>query len=192
MPGLVGETAPNTFVVHLHPGEETPFVTLGETLKQELFRYLAAEAHQRGLRWTGPVTISFVPDATVTAGTSEVEARIVAAPNNATWRDVTLHTPTLYGVSGFAAGHTYPLRLPRCTIGRGPACDVRLGDPKVSHQHAAISWAVNSFCIEDLGSTAGTYRNDAIVSSPTLLRPGDHLRMGHSILRFDQPVPTHA
>ena len=53
------------------------------------------------------------------------------------------------------------------TIGR-EGCDVNLMDPEVSRRHATIRDQGGSLAIEDLGSTNGTYVNDARTTSPSL------------------------
>jgi predicted component of type VI protein secretion system len=63
------------------------------------------------------------------------------------------------------------------TIGR-EECDVNLVDPEVSRRHAAIRAADGSFAIEDLGSTNGTYVNDARITRATVLSHGDRVRLG--------------
>lgn len=188
-PGLVGQVAPNDFVVFLHPGEEAPFLAMGDSLQQELYHYLAAEARARDLRWVGPVRFRFAPAAQVDSGTFEVDARIESPATSSplTWRDITLHTPVLTGVEGFVAGQTYTVRVPTCTLGRAEDCDVRIGDPRVSHHHARITWQDDRFILEDLGSRAGTWVNDERFSGARTLSSGDRIRLGYSSLRWDVP-----
>jgi hypothetical protein len=182
--------APNEFFIHLHPGEELSFVALGDDLKQELFDYLAAEAKSRDLRWMGAVTFTFEPHPSVASGAVEVYAHIASASGTAPpdWREATLLAPSLVGLSGFAQGKHYPIRLPRSIVGRDETCDVRLGDPRVSHRHATISWHDDCFWIEDLGSKAGTTCNGRHLTGPMALRDGDVLGLGFSTLRFESPV----
>jgi predicted component of type VI protein secretion system len=67
------------------------------------------------------------------------------------------------------------------TIGR-EGCDVNLMDPEVSRRHATIrEEGGDSLAIEDLGSTNGTYVNGARISSVTVLRDGDTVRLGNTV-----------
>ena len=66
------------------------------------------------------------------------------------------------------------------TIGRED-CDVNLIDPEVSRRHATIRSADGSLAIEDLGSTNGTFVNDERITSVTVLRDGDSVRLGATV-----------
>jgi pSer/pThr/pTyr-binding forkhead associated (FHA) protein len=39
-------------------------------------------------------------------------------------------------------------------------------------------------CVEDLGSTNGTYLNEQRVSAPLVLRRGDQLKVGSTVLEL--------
>ncbi len=47
-------------------------------------------------------------------------------------------------------------------IGRDGQCDLVVDDRRVSRRHARISWGEGRFCVEDLGSTNGTYINNDV------------------------------
>jgi pSer/pThr/pTyr-binding forkhead associated (FHA) protein len=59
-----------------------------------------------------------------------------------------------------------------------------LDDPKTSSQHARVSWEDDSFVLEDLGSTNGTYVEGQRITRCSL-RGGEKLRMGDSVLVFE-------
>ena len=63
-------------------------------------------------------------------------------------------------------------------LGRGPASDIVLEDPRVSRQHARLWIDEHRMMVEDLGSKAGTVVNGQPVSGSVELRTGDHLRLG--------------
>lgn len=70
----------------------------------------------------------------------------------------------------------------RITLGRRAECDIQLLDPTVSGQHAMITETLGDIWIEDLGSTNGTYVNDALIRRH-LLRDGDLVEIGkHQLL----------
>jgi len=66
------------------------------------------------------------------------------------------------------------------TVGRDPACLLRLDDPKVSRRHAALEPAPGGLTIRDLGSLNGTWVNDGRITGERVLAPGDRIRIGGS------------
>lgn len=71
------------------------------------------------------------------------------------------------------------------TFGRDPACKVPLHDFGVSRQHARITPDENGdYILEDLRSTNGTRVNGVPVSSPRVLRDGEKIFVGDTVLRF--------
>jgi predicted component of type VI protein secretion system len=75
------------------------------------------------------------------------------------------------------------------TIGR-EGCDVNLMDPEVSRRHATIREQGENLAIEDLGSTNGTYVNDARISVVTVLREGDVVRLGNTVWTMRSTAPA--
>ncbi|MBK7826389.1 FHA domain-containing protein [Nannocystis sp.] len=77
------------------------------------------------------------------------------------------------------SGHT--LQLPaRCLIGRSRACDLVLGEPQVSSQHAALEWNGSKWEVCDLGSRNGTHVNGLRLAAGERvpIRRGAELRFG--------------
>jgi pSer/pThr/pTyr-binding forkhead associated (FHA) protein len=70
------------------------------------------------------------------------------------------------------------------TIGRGRQSDVVLSDPNVSRQHAEIRPRGGSWVITDLGSTNGSQLNGRRIDGSEVLRPGDEIELGASVLTF--------
>jgi S1-C subfamily serine protease len=69
------------------------------------------------------------------------------------------------------------------TIGRDPAADVFIDDPRASRPHARITVdAGGSATIEDLGSTNGTFVNGVRIQGPTPLRDADAIALGNTRL----------
>ena len=68
------------------------------------------------------------------------------------------------------------------TIGRAPGCHITVDDGFVSQLHARVFRRDDDFMIEDLGSTNGTYLNRHKVTAAVILRPGDHVQIGNTIL----------
>ena len=70
-------------------------------------------------------------------------------------------------------------------IGRSLQNDILLEDDFVSQKHARIFKKSNVFFLEDLGSTNGTYLGSQKVTEPTPLEPGDIIRIGQTVFRFE-------
>ena len=85
---------------------------------------------------------------------------------------------------GHESGIAYDLSE-EVTLGRGDV-EIRLEDPFASSAHARISREGHVVVIEDLGSTNGTYLNDAPLSGPKPLHDGDRIRIGDSEFQYLQ------
>ena len=70
-------------------------------------------------------------------------------------------------------------------LGRREHSDLELPDPHVSRAHAVIRKQSGAVWVEDLGSTGGTYVNDAQVSGAHALKHGDTVRFGTVEARFE-------
>jgi adenylate cyclase len=68
-------------------------------------------------------------------------------------------------------------------IGRDPENDLRLSDRSVSKWHALVRLVGGEYVIEDMGSLNGIFINGARIKK-AVLRNGDTLKLGHTILRF--------
>jgi hypothetical protein len=74
------------------------------------------------------------------------------------------------------------LVTPETLIGRDASCHVTIPDASVSHRHARVYHSDGEWYVEDLGSTNGTFVNDRPLTRPVVLRPGDTVTIGRSIL----------
>ena len=69
-------------------------------------------------------------------------------------------------------------------IGRADNCHLVLDDSYVSQVHARIFPRGDSFLVEDLGSTNGTYLNRQRITSPSELQRGDRVKIGKTVLEM--------
>lgn len=69
-------------------------------------------------------------------------------------------------------------------IGRGNSCRLVLDDTYVSTVHARIFAKADTYMLEDLGSTNGTYLNRKRVTSPVGLQRGDQVKIGKTVLEM--------
>lgn len=78
----------------------------------------------------------------------------------------------------------------RVTVGRSPACDVRIErDSEVSRLHAELQRVGDGWTVGDDGlSRNGTYVNAERIAGRRLLRDGDIIRIGRTTATFRQPL----
>jgi len=70
------------------------------------------------------------------------------------------------------------------TVGRAPECELRIEDTYASQQHARLFAKNDSWFVEDLGSTNGTFVNEQKLAAPAMLQPGDKVRVGQTTLEL--------
>lgn len=70
------------------------------------------------------------------------------------------------------------------TIGRSPTCTIVVNDTYVSSVHAKIFNKGRKWIVEDLGSTNGTYLGSQKINSPMILRLGESLRIGQTVIEL--------
>lgn len=87
---------------------------------------------------------------------------------------------TLTATAGRDAGKVWRETKPLLFIGRRNA-DVILDDQEASRQHAVIELHGDRFLLKDLGSTNGTYLDDARVSVAEI-KHGSQIRIGDTVL----------
>ncbi|HUJ57211.1 MAG TPA: FHA domain-containing protein [Kofleriaceae bacterium] len=84
-------------------------------------------------------------------------------------------------------GRTFPLPAEPVVVGRARECAIRIDRESISRRHARISYSVDGWCVEDLGSTNGCSVNDVAVTR-AILHDGDHLKVGVAILKLDAGI----
>lgn len=91
--------------------------------------------------------------------------------------------PGLTVISGpsFAPGAVFNIEGPM-TIGRGQGCNVAMPkDTFASSVHGRVYEHSNSWFVEDLDSTNGTFVNGKKISGPQVIVSGDRLQIGQTI-----------
>jgi len=83
---------------------------------------------------------------------------------------------------GPRTGQTFELSKPVVVIGREAGNDIVLEDPQVSRRHARLTQQGDSYVVEDLGSTNGSFINGHRVMGSTPLNPGDKLGLGDTVV----------
>ena len=105
-----------------------------------------------------------------------------AAPRTATRRAKKAPRKAVV-TEGTPKGKTFELG-DELMIGRADKCHLVIDDTYVSQLHARIFRRGESFIIEDLGSTNGTYLNRRRITAPTELQRGDRVKIGKSVLEM--------
>jgi len=171
--GVRGTVAPNQFTVALAPDDAERFAAHRDALARELADAVREYARDESYHFLGPVAVQLGVDEALRRGDFTVEGAIVQGADG--WR-ASLLLPD---------GTQVALTTDSALIGRLPDCLVHLSDPQSSRHHAEIRAGHDGFRLRDLSSTNGTYLNGvAVVEQP--LRDGDEIRIGTTVLRFQE------
>lgn len=84
-----------------------------------------------------------------------------------------------------------PLEKAVINIGRRSSSDVVLNDPMISRDHIQLRAEQGKYLIFDLSSTGGTFVNNRQIRS-AVLKPGDVIRLGKTLLVYNQELPGTA
>jgi hypothetical protein len=177
--------APNHFVFSLSAEDAERFEQAEQALVSELKQVVREAAAERGWGLVGPPEVEFQVDRSLSRGRFRCEASLVEGEPESP------ETATM-GAGGDASltvledgrpGRTYPLGRVSVTIGRLPECDIVIGDPGASRQHARVRFDGERFVLSDLGSTNGTLVND-VQADERALEDGDRVTIGSTILEF--------
>ena len=80
-------------------------------------------------------------------------------------------------------GRRYPL-ADELTVGRAAGCQVTIDDTFASQVHARLYRQDGQLYVEDLGSTNGTWLNREKVTGPVMMKRGDHLQVGNTVMEI--------
>jgi hypothetical protein len=92
--------------------------------------------------------------------------------------------PRLVVVAGPLTGTSIPLGESAVTIGRSPRATLVIEDDYCSSRHARVFLEGDTWMVEDLGSTNGTFLDDAKLTEPQWFAPGSRLTMGATSLEM--------
>lgn len=81
------------------------------------------------------------------------------------------------------AGRAYEL-ADEASIGRAAGCQITLDDTYASQIHARIHRRDGQWMLEDLGSTNGTWLNRHKVAGSMVVKPGDVIQIGNTVLEL--------
>lgn len=87
-------------------------------------------------------------------------------------------------VDGSLVGTVIPLGSTQVTIGRAADCSLVLDDDYASSHHTRLYPHEGTWVVEDLGSTNGTWIDRTRVTGPTVIAPGQPLRIGRTVIEL--------
>jgi len=103
--------------------------------------------------------------------------------------------PSLMITTGENAGTHFPIANRPLSIGRDPARDIQLIDPKVSRKHCLIRRRGDDYILQPFQSVNCVLINGSEISDEVVLRDRDKIELGDTTLRFrvaDDPNRTNA
>ena len=90
--------------------------------------------------------------------------------------------PFLVILAGGNVGEMYPLKQAETIIGRAQKATIRINDDGISRRHAKLTVEGGELHVEDLRSANGTLVNGEKLESKRLLRDGDKITLGSTIV----------
>ena len=95
--------------------------------------------------------------------------------------------------NGPGIGTEYAIEKNEVILGRDAGNDIVINDPEISRRHLRLTLDGNTYRIEDLGSTNGTFINGQRLAAPFVLRPNEVITLGEKVvLRFASMADSNA
>ena len=197
--------APNEYRVFLSQRDRERFAGYESALTAELAGYLLEHARRERLTLLSRPVIEFETDERLGLGEFGIQTRVAQPdeePVNAPAQAESGRTMVYSNAErvaepleerGRARAQTALLLIdgsrvvigPQgATVGRGRQADIVLNDPNISRKHAEIRPRGGSWVITDLESTNGSQLNGRRVDGTEVLRPGDEIELGASVMTF--------
>jgi hypothetical protein len=199
---------PNEYRVYLSPRDRERFAEYEDALISELTGYLLEHARRERLVLMSRPLVEFETDDRLGLGEFGIQTRVVnpepdeeeAPPPEEEASGRTMIYSTAGRVSEpleerarsrqqtallLMGGRRLVVGPGGATMGRSRQCDVTVDDPNVSRQHAEVRPRGGSWVLSDLGSTNGSRLNGHRVEGSEVLKPGDEIELGTTVLRFE-------
>jgi diguanylate cyclase (GGDEF)-like protein len=94
------------------------------------------------------------------------------------------HEAALVVIYGMDLGKKYNLDKKTVIVGRSSKCDIQVDQESISRNHVKLLNKDEDIALRDLGSTNGTYVNDKLMVTETILCDGDLIKIGRTIFKF--------
>jgi hypothetical protein len=196
---------PNEYRVYLSPRDRDRFAEYEQALVDELAGYLLEHARRERLALLSRPVVEFETDDRLGLGEFGIQTRISRPDEDEPDEPSAEHGRTMvYSAAGRVAepleerarvrarsallvanGRRTVVGPGGATIGRSRQCEVVIDDPNVSRQHAEIRPRGGSWVLTDLGSTNGSSLNGRRIMGPEVLKPGDEIELGTSVVTFE-------
>jgi Protein of unknown function (DUF3662)/FHA domain len=198
---------PNEYRVFLSPRDRQRFADYEDALAAELAGYLLEHARRERLALLSRPVIEFETDRRLGLGEFGIQTRVVQPPREPEPqrddRDLVGRTMVQSVAERVAEplqerarsrvqtallvldGNRLVVGPAGVTLGRSRQCDIVLDDPNVSRQHAEIRPRGDSWVLTDLGSTNGSLLNGRRIDGPEVVKPGDEIELGASVMKFE-------
>jgi hypothetical protein len=197
---------PNEYKVFLSPRDRERFADYEPALAGELAGYLLEHARRERLALLSRPVVEFETDDRLGLGEFGIQTAVVQ-PHDEPDREPAVEQSgrtMVYSSAGRVAapleeraharsqsallvmdGRRTVVGPGGVTIGRSRQADVVIDDPNVSRQHAEIRPRGGSWVLTDLGSTNGSSLNGRRIAGPEVLKPGDEIEIGTSVIAFE-------
>lgn len=93
-------------------------------------------------------------------------------------------TAHLAVTAGPLRGTTVPLASAPVLVGRSPTCTLVIDDDYCSSRHCRVYLEGDTWMVEDLGSTNGTFLGNRRIDDPVALPKGEKIRIGATSLEL--------
>jgi hypothetical protein len=199
---------PNEYRVYLSPRDRERFADYEDALVSELTGYLLEHARRERLVLMSRPVVEFETDDRLGLGEFGIQTRVVN-PEPEAEEDLPPEPESsgrtmVYSTAGRVAepleerarsrqqsalllmgGKRLVVGPGGATMGRSRQCDVTVDDPNVSRNHAEVRPRGGSWVVTDLGSTNGSRLNGRRIEGSEVLKPGDEIEVGTTMLRFE-------
>jgi len=171
-----GSSAVRSYVVRISKHDAVRLAAEREPLELQWARLVVALRSRAG-NGGSTVSVELREDGSLPVGTIAIDAE------RSDKRPTIAESVGLRVVRGIPVGAYFPLREDgrALVLGRDSACDIALGDPRVSRRHLQLKRDDAGVTFEDLGSANGTRLNGAAAARGHAVL-GDRFEIGDSIL----------
>jgi hypothetical protein len=199
---------PNEYRVYLSPRDRERFADYEEALVSELTGYLLEHARRERLVLMSRPVVEFETDDRLGLGEFGIQTRVVnpepEAEEELPPEPESSGRTMIYSTAGRVSepleerarsrqqtallvmdGKRLVVGPGGATMGRSRQCDVTVDDPNISRNHAEVRPRGGSWVLTDLGSTNGSRLNGRRVEGSEVLKPGDEIELGTTVLRFE-------
>ncbi len=197
---------PNQYRVFLSPRDRARFADYEDALAAELAGYLLEHARRERFALISRPVIDFETDNRLGLGEFGIQTGVVQPPQEAEPAPAAEEAgrTMIYSTAGRLAepleeraratvqtalllfdGKRLVVGPAGATLGRSRQCDIVLNDPNVSREHAEIRPRGGSWVLVDRGSTNGSLLNGKRIEGAEVIRPGDQIELGTSVITFE-------